>query len=484
MRIQKQFLIIILMLIGLLDETFAKDAFQISVTIKGMNQRKFYLGYYYGDKQYLRDSAFSDATGKMVFKGNKTLEGGVYIIASAEKSLLFDFIVTEQIFSLETDTIDMIGHMVTKNSPENAAFFEYSKYSAVLGNKAGDIDRNMKAAQAKNDTANYRKLSLQMDKLQDDLAAYRKEFGKKYPQMLTTKIFNMMEELNIPDPPKKADGTVDSTWQYYWYLDHYFDNFDLQDERISRTPVFFPRFEKYLTKIVPQIPDTICKYTDLFTHRSEKAKETYKFAVFWITSYYEESKFMGMDAVFVHMIDEYYAKGKAWWVDSTLNYKLKDRANRLRYNLLGKKSLNLNLPDTNNVYHSLFNIQANYTLLVFWDATCGHCKEEMPKIAHMYDSINAANPVSPLMKGKFLEVYSVSSTPDPKDWRKYLAENKHKWFSVFDPNNESNFRYFYDIYSTPVVYLLNEKKEIIAKRLSTDQIVDLINNTERKKKKK
>lgn len=463
---------------------WAKDVYSISVTIKGMSDRKFYMGYYYGDKQYLRDSAISDRTGKFVFHGDKELEGGVYIVASAEKSLLFDFIVTEQQFTLETDTLDMIGHMQVKNSPENTAFFEYSKYSAGLGARAGDLESKMKMAKAKNDAEAEKKYTKELDGLQDEVVGYRKEFSKKYPNMLTTKIFKMMEELDIPEPPKKADGTIDSTWQYYWYLDHYFDHFDLKDERISRTPVFFPRFEKYITKIIPQIPDTVNRYVDLFLKRSESAKETFKFGVFWITSYYEESKYMGMDAIFVHMVDEYYAKGRAWWVDSTLNFKLKDRANRLRYNLLGRKALNLSLPDTNNVYHSLFNVNANYTLLAFWDATCGHCKEEMPKILHIYDSINAVHSKAPAVKTKFFEVYGVSSTPDAKDWRKYIYENKHPWINVYDPNNESNFRYFYDIYSTPVLYLLNDKKEIIAKRLSPEQIVDLIQNTERKKMKK
>jgi hypothetical protein len=45
---------------------------------------------------------------------------------------------------------------------------------------------------------------------------------------------------------------------------------------------------------------------------------------------------------------------------------------------------------------------------------------------------------------------------------------------VHDPNHESNFRKLYDIYSTPVIYLLGEDKKIIAKRLSVDMIKDFI----------
>lgn len=76
----------------------AKDGYQITIKIKGLPNQKLLLGYYYGDKQYIRDSAFTDATGKAVFKRDTVLEGGIYLIANDQKNLLFDFVVTEQVF--------------------------------------------------------------------------------------------------------------------------------------------------------------------------------------------------------------------------------------------------------------------------------------------------------------------------------------------------------------------------------------------------
>ncbi len=459
--------------------SFGKDAYNISITIKGFKNRTYFLGYYYGDKQYVRDSARTDANGKMVFKGNKELEGGVYLIATADKSLLFDFIVTEQFFELEaTDTNNIAGSMVIKNSKENDIFFQYQKYSINVSREANELDNKSKAAKAKNDTAALNKIDLQMDALQQKVLNYRKDMLAKNPSALISKVFKMMQEIEVPDAPVLASGGIDSTFQYYYYLNHYFDNYDFSDDRITRTPVYYGKFEKYITKVIPQIPDSLNKYCDRILKSCEKSNENFKFSLYWITNHFEESKFMGMDAVFVHMVDEYYAKGKAYWIDSTLMYKLKDRANRLRYNLIGKKSLNLNMPDTNDVYHSLFNTNAKYTLLAFWDATCGHCKEEMPKIQRAYDSLNAIHK-SNVKAQKFFEVFSVSSTPDAKDWRKYIHEQKHRWISVYDPNNETNFRYYYDIYSTPVFYLLNDKKEILSKRLTPEQMIDLMDKLEK-----
>src|SRR6187402_1802136 len=124
--------------------TFAKDGYTITIKIAGLPKQKLLLGYYYGDKQYIRDSAVTDATGKAIFKGKETLEGGIYMIANNQRNLLFDLVVTEQEFTLETDTFDMIGNMVVKGSPENDGFFAYSKFTNKAGKEAIKVDERLK----------------------------------------------------------------------------------------------------------------------------------------------------------------------------------------------------------------------------------------------------------------------------------------------------------------------------------------------------
>jgi thiol-disulfide isomerase/thioredoxin len=186
-----------------------------------------------------------------------------------------------------------------------------------------------------------------------------------------------------------------------------------------------------------------------------------------------------MDKVFVHMVDKYYATGKAFWVDETLLFKMKDRADQLRNNLIGLRGQNLTMLDTSHVYQSLYNVKAKYSLLIFWDANCGKCKEEMPKLKKLYEELN---PKASPNGSKFFDVFAVSLTPDAKEWQKYLREQNFKWLNIYDPNNETNFRKLYDIYSTPVLYLLDENKRIIAKRLNVDQVKEFIQEQESKRK--
>ncbi len=451
----------------------AKDGYQITVKITGMPKQKLLLGYYYGDKQYIRDSAMTDATGKAVFKGNELLEGGIYLIANDGKNLLFDFVVTEQEFSLETDTSDYIDKMTIKGSPENVAFFNYSKFTNKAGREAYNLDLKSKEAKEKGDTAEVRKLKEKIRAIEESVTDYRKKAIGETPNLLIAKIFKMMIEITVPDPPMDQNGKVlDSMYQYNYYKEHYFDNFDFTDDRIVRTPIFHPRLQNYILKIIPQIPDSIIKAADFVLAKAAGSKEISKWCIFWITNYYETSQYMGMDAVFVHMAQKYYAdKTKAFWVDDALRYKITDRADILSYNLLGKKAQNINLPDSGNVYQSLYNIKSDYTVVIFWDATCGRCKEEMPRLLDLYKAQN--KDIKPKAQKK-LDVYAVSLTVDPLTWKNYIREHKIPWTNVYDPNHESNFRRHYDVYSTPVVYLLGKDKKIIAKRLSIEQVQDFI----------
>jgi hypothetical protein len=188
----KRNLIVLLSLLLTAGVSFAKDAYNITVTLKGSPNTMYYLGYYFGDKQYLRDSAVTDKLGKMVFRGDKPIEGGVYLIATAQKGLLFDFILSENVFSLETDITDVIPSMKIKGSPENDVFFAYTKFTSKVGKEAGEIDEKMKKAKESKDTAETRKLQDRYRQISIELADYRKGVLAKNPTTLLAKIFKMM----------------------------------------------------------------------------------------------------------------------------------------------------------------------------------------------------------------------------------------------------------------------------------------------------
>jgi hypothetical protein len=64
-------------------------------------------------------------------------------------------------------------------------------------------------------------------------------------------------------------------------------------------------------------------------------------------------------------------------------------------------------------------------------------------------------------------------------WKKYIVDSKLTWINVGGNTANIDFRKVFDIYSTPVMYVLDENKNIIAKRLSPEDLPDFFKQYKR-----
>ena len=53
--------------------------------------------------------------------------------------------------------------------------------------------------------------------------------------------------------------------------------------------------------------------------------------------------------------------------------------------LIDRQAPSLNLKDSLGKYIALYDIKSKYTVVVFWDHGCGHCKKAMPILSDLYD---------------------------------------------------------------------------------------------------
>ena len=64
---------------------------------------------------------------------------------------------------------------------------------------------------------------------------------------------------------------------------------------------------------------------------------------------------------------------------------------------------------------------------------------------------------------------------DGPKWLEYVQEHKlSQWTHVWDPYRKSNFSDNYDIYSTPVIYILDQTHKIVAKRIGVENVQPLL----------
>jgi peroxiredoxin len=179
--------------------------------------------------------------------------------------------------------------------------------------------------------------------------------------------------------------------------------------------------------------------------------------------------------VFVYLVENYYMKGDAVWLTSDELNKYIDRAMKIAPNVIGNLAPEINLPNfATKKDERLNSLKAKYTLVVFYAPTCGHCKDEIPKI----DSVYRAT-----LKAKGMKIYAVSTEADEVAAKDFITRYKlGDWVTTWDPDHTGDWRSKYDVYSTPSIYLLDEKKIIRGKRLDHSNIANLVEMLERKPK--
>ncbi len=446
----------------------------ISGEIKNMQDTTAILAYYFGGKQYATDTT-DVVKGKLTFSGNKELEGGIYLVV-LPGGKYFELIISEQKFSFTTDKNDLVQSMRFQNSRENTAFYEYLNYITEKQNEVSPLKEKQSNAKSEEEKE---KIQQEIAKVDEGVRSYRNIFNNKYPNVFFSKIIRATTDIKIPETPLDSTGKPKENFQFYYYKRHFWDNMDFSDQRMLRTPIFFNKMDQYLEKLSPKHPDSIIVSADILAEKARANKEVFQYVVSYITSTYERSKIMGMDAVFVHMVEKYYITGECDWVKEKQLKKIIERANRISPNMIGKKPPNLVFKDTMEKYHSLYHLQAKYTLLFFYDPDCGHCKKETPKVKAVCDSLVDA--------GIDIKVFAVNTEFDIEKWKEFIKKfDVGNWINVGDiqfdkegnPVATSNWREQYDIHSTPVIYLLNKDKEIIAKRINDKQIVKIIEREE------
>ena len=251
------------------------------------------------------------------------------------------------------------------------------------------------------------------------------------------------------------------------------------DDRIIRTPFFVPRLERYYREVIVPQSDSIIKDVDYRLLLARTSPEMYKFLLNWMTDEYINPKYMGQDAVFVHLFEKYHSKGVSNWLNEKQMEAISRRAYMLMSNLIGLKAADLEMLDTAGKPSPLYKVKADYTVVCFWDPTCGHCKEEVPRLDSIYRASWQKHGV------KIYGVLSADSKEDLKpEWLKFIREHKiGGWINVYQTKEmeaaviaaqKPGYRQLYDITLTPTLYLLDSEKRIIGKKLSWQQLDELL----------
>jgi thiol-disulfide isomerase/thioredoxin len=442
---------------------FAKDGYEIRVKLDNYAEKQLLLGYHFGDKQYIKDTVTVDNNGWFVFKGDKALDGGMYLIITLPDKQFFQVLVSkgEQHFAITTDAKLPVDKCKVKGSPDNELFYNYMQW---LGKKREEAEKIK--ADIKKDSANLVKIKPLQDKLDGfdkEVKDYQRNLIEKNKTTLTALILKGSLDIEVPEF-KGTEKEVQNN-RYFWYKEHFFDNFNFEDERLIRTPILHNRTDYYLNKLVVQHPDSLIKAVDVVLKLAKKQPECYKYYLISLLNFYAKSNIVGQDALYVHLARQYYEKGECTpWIEKDELDKIIKNAKDLEPTLLGKVGQDLVLEKEDGTKINLYDLKTPYTILLFWAPDCGHCQKEMPKLSKFWDKWSKTGKVS------MISVCNKVTDKVPDCW-KFIKDNPGmNWINTVDTYLFSKYPDKYYVKSTPQVYIMDKDHKIIMKKIEAEQL--------------
>lgn len=466
------------------------QGYEIKVKIPALKNSTVILAHFFAREGsfFPDDTVKLDKNGVGVFKGSKPLTGGMYIVYLPTKHY-FDFLVgSQQKFSIEADTANLATGIKFQGSQENILFYGYRN----MTNKGFETEKKWNASSGGQKDS----LAMAMKNINQEIASFVAKSAKDYPDSYFTIWVKSLQDVEVPDFPRDAnDNVLDSGFRYNYWHKHYFDNFDLSDSRLIRTPFYENKLKYYLEKVIPQHQDSIMPELDMIMGRVKENPEILRYCLGFLFNHFAAlaNQIVGMDAVYVYFAEKYYLP-LATWIDNDFKEKLQKTISRVKPNLIGNIAPDIPLIEVPTAHFiaaqtdtavknsltlgnllKINQVNSKYTVLVFWDVDCSHCQKDIP---FLHDSVYSRIKAKGAM---VLAVHQISSIEEKRKWVDFVNSHKmHDWINATP--YRADYKNLYNAYTNPTIYVLDVNKRIITKSIGVRQVLDFIDFEERKKK--
>jgi len=459
--------------------------YEISISLNTRNDT-ILLGHYFTKREMPRVSdTVVLKNGKGLFRGDRDLPNGVYFLYNGGR-ILFDFIIGDnKKFGIVADTADLINLTKFTASPDNDVFFDYWRHNIYRHKQLQQLSEAYKNAAS---DAERTEIVAKQNTLNRESLAYIDQLIEDHQHLYISKVIKSLIPLmaRLPDPPKDDEGNItDPTFQYRWYRSHFFDNLDIFDPNMLRTQSYEDKLFEYITRVIPQYNDTICVEIDKILTKAKANDVVFRYIMGTLYNHYSNlaqevifDKGIVPENIFLHLIEKWYIPYATWSSSEHID-NLNDIVTKRKPNLIGKHAppieMLMVLPPEHFKAAALdtaikFDLHAGrmvedfrkeliskFTVLYFWDFTCGHCKQGMQDLFHVWEEF----------KNNGLQVITIqihlAERKDKGRWIDFINEKElfgTGWMNAWSPYSYK-FREMYNTTNVPVMYLLDEKSDII-----------------------
>ena len=246
-------------------------------------------------------------------------------------------------------------------------------------------------------------------------------------------------------------GTINAQNAHFW------DGIEAFDGPTDENPILAAQLDFYFDKIVAPLPDSITLEINRLVERTSSNPDLRDFILWHLLEKYQHPEFMSHDQVFVYLYDEYFSHLEIKDLNDLNRGLIQEKANRLRHLTLFSTAPDFKLNDSID----LQSVESDYTVLFFYDHDCDLCQQEMCDL----DSVVAQTPE--------ITVLAIDTNPEGSaGFGIRMKGNRDSRFPIQVRRiaSPSELIDLYDIETTPLIYVLDRGKRIIAKKIRARQI--------------
>jgi peroxiredoxin len=435
-------------LLGAWTSSFAQQNYTIEGQIHSLSNRKIYISSYFGEKTLLIDSTVLNNEGRFSIQMKPGALTGIYRLSWGKEKFM-DLIWNKKNIAFSTSADYPADSLKIQSSVENKIYRYYIQIDRLNQQKL-DLLMPVIDYYPQQDLF-YSRTREEFEAIQKNQAKLLDSLSGLYPSSFAIRIFKTQATPFLPASLSKEERLN------YLKL-HFFDHVNFQDTLLLNSSVWANKAISYLSLYgnskldQKQLEAEFIKAVTILFSAAAVNAEVYKFLLDYTVGGFDKYHF---DGVITYIADNFQDPFSC--EDQARKTALQKKLDNFKKISIGKNAPEIEAPDPKGKIVKLSGIQSEYTLVIFYSSTCGHCAQMMPKVKQYYDS----------QKPKRVEVLAVSIDTSKTEWTKFLKEEKLDWVNVSELKGfNSKAADEYNIFATPTMFLLDKEKKIVAKPIS------------------
>ena len=433
----------------------AQDVYKIKGCLDNNKYQQVYLCGILGDQKKIIDTALV-TNGCFDFYLNGTTSPGMYsIILDVKKDAYIRVLFNHENIVFHSDLNHLLDSMEITESKETRLYYEYSKF---LGRSSRKTDLLTKISG----------LYILEDKFfkacQAEISNVNRQSAAEPANMIARSQGTFFARLLAAQQTVKVPGNLEEGQRNKYLREHYLDNIDFTCTPLMHTDLLPQVIKNYLTffeqKDFTQTEQE-AGYMAGIDQLLAKCAINGEMHDFVIRQLLEIFMYGNYDIMGAYITEKYMLTNKCAGERDSGNFKMS--IENIRRVSVGKTAPEMILKDSLGKETRLSGFTDDYFLIVFWATTCSHCIKMLPELSSIYAKCHVNS----------FEILCYSLDADRKKWKDFLAGGNYQWVNYNDSLGwKSKAARDFNVNATPLFFLLNKEKKIIAKPTDLGELAE------------